>query len=59
MNCKITSNDSHLMTAFERAISFPEEVDPAKVKGTMKNGVLKLNVPKKEARLEGRGGGLR
>ena len=36
-------------SAFERSISFPEEVDPAKAaEGKMKEGVLELKVPKKE-----------
>ncbi len=35
-------------SAFERTISFPEEVDPAKAEGVMKNGVLELKVHKKE-----------
>ena len=35
-------------SAFERTISFPEEVDPAKAEGTMKDGVLELKVSKKE-----------
>ncbi|MBT8507599.1 hypothetical protein AZH53_04090 [Methanomicrobiaceae archaeon CYW5] len=42
-------------SAFERSVSFPEEVDPAQAKGTMKNGVLELNVPKKEPRPEEKG----
>jgi len=39
-------------SAFERSVTFPEEVDPSKAKGTMKNGVLELNVPKKEPKPE-------
>jgi len=39
-------------SAFERAISFPEEVDPAKAEGKMKEGVLELKVPKKEPKPE-------
>ena len=35
-------------SAFERSISFPEDVDPAKAEGRMKEGVLELKVPKKE-----------
>jgi len=35
-------------SSFERAVSFPEEVDPAKAEGTMNNGVLELRIPKKE-----------
>jgi len=35
-------------SAFERSISFPEEVDPTKAEGKMKEGVLELKVPKKE-----------
>ena len=32
----------------QRTVNFPEEVDPAQVEGTMKNGVLTLKIPKKE-----------
>ena len=39
-------------SAFERSVSFPEEVDPAKAEGTMKEGVLELKVSKKEPRPE-------
>jgi len=39
-------------SSFERAVSFPEEVDPAKAEGTMNNGVLELKIPKKEPRPE-------
>ncbi|MDP2797330.1 MAG: Hsp20/alpha crystallin family protein [Methanoregula sp.] len=39
-------------SAFERSISFPEEVDPAKAGGTMKEGILELKVPKKEPKPE-------
>lgn len=39
-------------SAFERSVSFPEEVDPAKAEGRMNNGVLELKVHKKEARPE-------
>lgn len=39
-------------SAFERSIAFPEEVDPAKAEGTMKEGVLELKVPKKEPKPE-------
>ncbi|MDD1699499.1 MAG: Hsp20/alpha crystallin family protein [Methanoregula sp.] len=39
-------------SAFERTLSFPEEVDPAQAEGTMKEGVLELKVPKKEPRPE-------
>jgi HSP20 family protein len=34
-------------SSFERSVSFPEEVDPAKAEGRMNNGVLELKVPKK------------
>lgn len=37
-------------SAFERSIAFPEEVDPAKAEGKMKEGILELKVPKKEPR---------
>ncbi len=39
-------------SSFERSISFPEEVDPAKAEGKMNNGVLELKVPKKEPKPE-------
>jgi len=39
-------------SAFERSISFPEEIDPAKAEGTMKEGVLELKVTKKEPKPE-------
>jgi HSP20 family protein len=39
-------------SAFERTISFPEEVDPTKAEGMMKEGVLELKVPKKEPKPE-------
>jgi HSP20 family protein len=39
-------------SAFERSVSFLEEVDPAKAEGTMKEGVLELKVSKKEPRPE-------
>jgi HSP20 family protein len=35
-------------SAFERSVSFPEEVDAARAEGTMNNGVLELRIPKKE-----------
>ena len=41
-------------SAFERIIEFPEEVNPAKVEGQMKDGVLELNIPKKEPKPEER-----
>jgi HSP20 family protein len=39
-------------SSFERSVSFPEEVDPAKAEGKMNNGVLELKIPKKEPRPE-------
>lgn len=39
-------------SSLQRFIAFPEEVDPAKVEGTMKDGVLELKVPKKEPKPE-------
>jgi len=39
-------------SAFERSVSFPDEVDPAKAEGKMTNGVLELKVPKKEVKPE-------
>lgn len=39
-------------SAFERSVAFPEEVDPSKAKGSMKDGVLELKVPKKEPKPE-------
>jgi HSP20 family protein len=39
-------------SSMQRFIAFPEEVDPSKVEGTMKEGVLELKVPKKEPKPE-------
>jgi HSP20 family protein len=39
-------------SAFERSVSFPEEVDPAKAEGKVNNGVLELKIPKKEPKPE-------
>lgn len=39
-------------SSFERAVSFPEEIDPAKAEGKMDNGVLELRIPKKEPKPE-------
>ena len=39
-------------SSIQRFIAFPEEVDPAKVEGSMKEGVLQLTVPKKEPKPE-------
>jgi HSP20 family protein len=39
-------------SSLQRFIAFPEEVDPSKVEGTMKEGVLELKVPKKEPKPE-------
>ena len=39
-------------SSFERTVSFPEEVDPAKAEGKMTNGVLELKIPKKEPKPE-------
>ncbi len=39
-------------SAIERSVSFPEEVDPGKAEGKMNNGVLELNIPKKEPKPE-------
>ena len=41
-------------SAFERIIEFPEEVNPQKVEGSMKDGVLQLTIPKKEPNPEER-----
>jgi HSP20 family protein len=41
-------------SAFERVIEFPEEVNPQKVDGTMKDGILQLTIPKKEPKPEER-----
>ncbi len=35
-------------TSCHRTINFPDEVDPAKVEGTMEKGLLKLTIPKRE-----------
>ncbi len=39
-------------SSMQRYITFPEEVVPAKVEGSMKEGVLELKVPKKEPKPE-------
>ena len=39
-------------SSLQRFIAFPEEVDPSKVEGSMKDGVLELKVPKKEPKPE-------
>ncbi len=39
-------------STMQRFIAFPEEVIPAKVEGSMKDGVLELKVPKKEPKPE-------
>ncbi|MGD6807022.1 MAG: Hsp20/alpha crystallin family protein [Candidatus Bathyarchaeia archaeon] len=39
-------------SSLQRFIAFPEEVDPSKVEGTMKDGILELKVPKKEPKPE-------
>ena len=35
-------------SAFERTITFPEEVVPAKCEGEMKDGIIELTIPKRE-----------
>ena len=39
-------------SSLQRFVAFPEEVDPSKAEGTMKDGVLELKVPKKEPKPE-------
>lgn len=39
-------------SSLQRFIAFPEEVDPSKVEGSMKDGILELKVPKKEPKPE-------
>jgi HSP20 family protein len=39
-------------TSAQRTVNFPEEVDPSKVEGKMENGVLQINIPKKEPKPE-------
>ncbi len=39
-------------SSLQRFLAFPEEVDPSKVEGSMKEGVLELRVPKKEPKPE-------
>jgi HSP20 family protein len=41
-------------TACQRTINFPDEVDPSKVEGTMKNRILELKIPKREPKPEER-----
>jgi len=42
------------VSTFERRIPFPEEVVPEKAEGKMKDGVLELDIPKKEVKAEKR-----
>ncbi len=39
-------------SSLQRFVAFPEEVDPSKAEGSMKEGVLELTVPKKEPKPE-------
>lgn len=39
-------------SSIERAVHFPEEVDPSKAEGKMNNGVLELKIPKREPKPE-------
>jgi len=39
-------------SSLQRFIAFPEEVDPTKVEGSMKEGILELKVTKKEPKPE-------
>lgn len=39
-------------SSLQRFVAFPEEIDPAKVDGCMKDGVLELKVSKKEPKPE-------
>ncbi len=39
-------------SSMQRFVTFPEEVAPDKVEGTMKEGVLELKIPKKEPKSE-------
>lgn len=39
-------------SSIQRVVTFPEEVVPSKVEGTMKDGLLELKVPKKEPKPE-------
>jgi HSP20 family protein len=39
-------------SAFERTITFPEEVVPAKSEGEMKDGIIELTIPKREPKPE-------
>jgi HSP20 family protein len=39
-------------SAFERSVSFPEEIDPDKAEGEMNDGILELKIPKKEPKPE-------
>ncbi len=41
-------------TSCHRTVNFPEEVDPSKVEGIMKNGILELKIPKREPKPEDR-----
>jgi HSP20 family protein len=39
-------------STFERTITFPEEVVPAKCEGEMKDGIIELTIPKREPKPE-------
>jgi HSP20 family protein len=39
-------------SAFQRGVAFPQEVDPQKAEGSMKDGVLELKIPKREPKPE-------
>ncbi len=41
-------------SSFERVIGFPEEVNPSKVEGQMKDGILEIRIHKREAKPEER-----
>ena len=39
-------------STFERSVAFPEEIDPDKAEGEMKDGILELKISKKEPKPE-------
>jgi HSP20 family protein len=41
--------DERFEGAFRRVVSLPEEVDPARIEATYRDGVLRIVVPKREA----------
>ncbi|WP_455364692.1 Hsp20/alpha crystallin family protein [[Eubacterium] cellulosolvens] len=45
-------HQERVYSSFQRYITFPEEVDPQKIEGSMKDGILELKIPKREPKPE-------